>query len=464
MAASGSKDVKFFRGGMSLAFFLIVPSAIIVSIILVHALANRLGLRIYYATLIAVAVLSFMSIFSAATIAPVVGKSFIVVLGAMVFVSSILVTMANRFLVNKQISEERRFTEEVKAAYAAEIQKDSQPEEPAAPLDKFEWGEPGDFRMIGRYNEFVEDEPVAGNAQDGDDVVNDKPTADDVVNDKPTADDVVNDKPTADDEVNDKPTADDADVNDKPTADDDDVNDKIFAEHVENFPLDEVFKPLPEVKPIEADKPVELAVKHTLADNFPLDEVFKPLPEIKPIEADKPVKRFEKVKRAEFFPLQEVFEPLSLLNLDKLNLPAQDSSELEENLDTLDEILDKAYSERELGHIWQAVDLYNIALDRYRTDDYAPFIVIDLGNIFKEEALYSRAIKVYETALNLPAIKRNAEVKKEFVTNLEYLRVVRDILLKYGKMSTPYSKLTREILQEIDTEFQKVQVHSAQSK
>jgi len=157
---------------------------------------------------------------------------------------------------------------------------------------------------------------------------------------------------------------------------------------------------------------------------------------------------------------------LNLAKLDSLPQGAQSSAddEPEETLDTLDEILDKAYSERERGHVWQAIDLYNIALDRYRADDYAPFVVIDLGNIFKQEALYSRAIKIYEDALSLPAVKRNADIRKEFATNLEYLRLVRDVLLKHGALSTPFAKLPQEILQEIDTEFHKVQIHSAQSE
>ena len=96
-------------------------------------------------------------------------------------------------------------------------------------------------------------------------------------------------------------------------------------------------------------------------------------------------------------------------------------------------------------------------MERYRNDEYAPFVAIDLGNIYKEQALYSKAIKIYEEALTLPAVMRNQSIKKEFVTNLEYLRIVRDVLLKYHALSMPFAKLSKEILQEIDSEFQKAQ-------
>ncbi|MBQ7454028.1 MAG: hypothetical protein IJS69_03115, partial [Selenomonadaceae bacterium] len=214
----------------------------------------------------------------------------------------------------------------------------------------------------------------------------------------------------------------------------------------------------------EADKPVDIKEKPDPAENFPLNEVFQPLAEVKPEEADKPIEQPEQPKRVEFFPLQEVFEPLSLFNLDKIEELTQEEKDSPheepidvEDIGTLDEILDRAYNERAKGHVWQAIALYETALERYRNDEYAPFVAIDLGNIYKEEALYSKAVKIYEDALTLPAIKRNASIRKEFVNNLEYLRVVRDVLLKHQLLSKPFAQLPKEILQEIDTTFQKVQ-------
>ena len=122
--------------------------------------------------------------------------------------------------------------------------------------------------------------------------------------------------------------------------------------------------------------------------------------------------------------------------------------------------MDKAYDARAKGHMWQAMTFYKKALERYNNDEYAPFVAIDLGNIYKENALYSKAIKVYEDALKLPAVKLNAEIKREFANNVEYLRVVRDILLKHQAASTPFNKIPKEILQEIDAEFQKTQLHA----
>ena len=387
-----------------MAFFLIVPSVIIVSIFLVHALANRLGLRIYYTTLAAVAVLSFMANYAATLWSPAVGKDFLLRLGLIISAASLLLTFANRFLIKQQRAEEKNFHEEVKAAYEAEVNKEPPP--PVVPVEKFEWEE----NPPPKYNESV--------------------AADEPATTESPAEPVKESKP------------------------------------LEKFPLEKVFEPLSEVKHEEAKPPPVEEPE----DKFPLEEVFKPLAEVKPEKVEPP-----KPKPADLFPLQEVFQPLSTLKLDKLEtLPAEEpppvraeataeetSEASEENSDsldeTLDDILDKAYNEREKGHIWQAIELYKKALERYRNDEYAPFVAIDLGNIYKEQALYSKAIKIYEEALTLPTVTRNPSIKKEFVTNLEYLRIVRDVLLKYHALSKPFAKLSQEILQEIDSEFQKAQ-------
>ncbi|MBQ3443891.1 MAG: hypothetical protein IJG33_11695, partial [Selenomonadaceae bacterium] len=121
-----------------MAFFLIVPSVVIVSVLVVHALANRLGLRIYYTTLFAVAVLSFMVTLATIFVTPSIGREFLLQLGLMISAAAALLTFANKFLLNRQLAEEKRFDEEVKAAYEEEKRKASTK---AATIDKFEWGD-----------------------------------------------------------------------------------------------------------------------------------------------------------------------------------------------------------------------------------------------------------------------------------------------------------------------------------
>ena len=158
------------------------------------------------------------------------------------------------------------------------------------------------------------------------------------------------------------------------------------------------------------------------------------------------------VKKNEAAKLIETVADKSSVKFFKDKPFAQDSKE------TLDEILDRADTEKKSGNLSAAVSAYKKALEFYGNDDYAPFVAIDLGNIYKEQAAYTNAIKIYEKALTLPAVKKSAETKKQFQKNLIYLQTVHLILLKHEALSTPFSKIPKNYLQEIETEFQAAQV------
>ena len=387
-----------------MAFFLIVPSVMIVSVLFVHALANRMGLRIYYGTLVAAALAAFAADFAAVLISPAADKTFFLRLGILVAAAALVLTLANIFFVKRKRTEEKNFNEEVRAAYRAEVEKnsaqaDEKPEvADVVPVEKFEWNE----------SETVEaeiSEPAKVEAEE-------------------TSDDVSHYNEFSAQDETDSP-----DENKLPESKSPDGK-----KSDDEFPLEEVFKPLESV-PIEKlekfareEKKSKPVPEPKSSEVFPYEEVFKPLDAVKPETIEK-IQDEEKISH---------HEP---------------SPELEEKIETLDDILDRAYAERSKGHVWQAIDFYRKALERYRNDEYAPFVAIDLGNVYKEEALYSKAIKIYEEALTLPAVERSADTQKEFVKNLEYLRAVRTVLLRHRALSTPFSKLSKEFLREIDAEI-----------
>ena len=355
-----------------MAFFLIVPSVMIVSVLFVHALANKMGLRIGYPVLVAAALASFAADFTAVLISPVADKTFFLRLGILVAAAALVLTAANIFFVKRKRAEEKNFNEEVRAAYRAEVEKtsaqtdDKIPDKPAeeiVPVEKFEWND--DAASVEAETSNL---PAKVEAQEVSETVG---------------------------RYNEISAPEDKSSDSKST---------------EDFPLEEVFKPLESVKIEKLEKFAREEEKSHPAPEpkssevFPYEEVFKPLDAVKP-------ETLEKIQDEE---KTSAHEP---------------SPELEEKIETLDDILDRAYSERSKGHIWQAIDFYRKALERYRNDEYAPFVAIDLGNVYKEEALYSKAIKIYEEALTLPAVERNTSTQKEFVKNLEYLRAVRTVLL-----------------------------------
>lgn len=121
--------------------------------------------------------------------------------------------------------------------------------------------------------------------------------------------------------------------------------------------------------------------------------------------------------------------------------------------DSLDSILDYAYDHAESSPE-AAICAYQQAIARYPEDSYTPFLVIELGNLYKEQAAYHEAIETYRQALSLPIIAENDDMKQEFIKNTRYLTIVEDILSKHHALSTPFPDIPADIMQEIETEFQ----------
>lgn len=130
------------------------------------------------------------------------------------------------------------------------------------------------------------------------------------------------------------------------------------------------------------------------------------------------------------------------------------------SMDSLDAILDFAYEAKD-AQPKDAIFAYHEAISRYGDDDYTPFLVIELGNLYKEQANYSGAIATYKQALTMPIIAKNDAMCQEFTKNIHYLGTVQDILAKHAALSTPFPQIPGDIMQEIETEFQ---AHSGSAK
>ncbi|BAL84380.1 hypothetical protein SELR_26720 [Selenomonas ruminantium subsp. lactilytica TAM6421] len=122
-------------------------------------------------------------------------------------------------------------------------------------------------------------------------------------------------------------------------------------------------------------------------------------------------------------------------------------------MDSLDALLDFAYEAKD-AQPKDAIFAYHEAIDRYSDDDYTPFLVIELGNLYKEQANYSGAIATYKKALDIPIIAQNDAMCQEFTKNIHYLGTVQDILAKHAALSTPFPQIPGNIMQEIEDEFQ----------
>ena len=126
-----------------------------------------------------------------------------------------------------------------------------------------------------------------------------------------------------------------------------------------------------------------------------------------------------------------------------LSMPAE---ELPESLDAL---LDIAYEAAELNPA-RAIAAYRRALARYPEDSYMPYLIIELCTLYKNLGDYDAALALFDEALALPVIAKNAVMLQEFQHSRNILTVVSHMLTAQGTPALPFGEVPKELLMEAD--------------
>ena len=466
-----------------MAFFLIVPSVIIVTIFLVHSVAERLGFKVKYFSLILCAIMSLVVNFAAIEMSTYLDKWHYIRLGVLVLAASLAVTLVNRYLIKHDKSDVIIIDEEttLKEAEAEEnlekenitgdIQENKQKESSIIKTEKEEKANASD-KIVEKTEAETKPKLSVKPAKDGksnEDKTSLKKQGDSKAPVKtPIKSSTVN---KSSEEKSTVKSIDNKKSEVKPKAESN-TDTKITTA---KLPVKTESKP--EIKMVKTNEKPDIksetkpAVK--TVDKTEIKSVKSgdksDVKSIKTIDKseDKSSKTINKIKDK---PVKTIDNKIQDKTLDKKDnkdktpeqkIPADKMADINAHLGSLDDILDYAYAQKAKGNLNQAVLAYQKALDRYKNDDYAPFIAIDLGNIYKEQAAYSRVIKTYEEALKLPVVMRNAETRKEFTKNLAYLRVVQSVLVRHRAITTPFSKIPRQYLQEVETELKSAQLNNS---
>ena len=133
--------------------------------------------------------------------------------------------------------------------------------------------------------------------------------------------------------------------------------------------------------------------------------------------------------------------------------------ELPDDLSTLDDYLDYAYAEKDAGHTAIAAAAYQKASDGFPDDPYLPFLVIELGNLYKEAGAYDVAADTYRDALSLPVIQGQNGIVDEFKKTIAYLEAVSHITNRHDAPEIPFSQIPPDWLAEIEESLAKQSEH-----
>ena len=120
-------------------------------------------------------------------------------------------------------------------------------------------------------------------------------------------------------------------------------------------------------------------------------------------------------------------------------------------LSTMDQLLDFAFEQRLQLHRQQALKAYEAALSRYRTDSYAPFIVIEITNICKSLGQYAAAADCFRDAMDIPAIQADAAIRQQFEDSIRYLEIVQEVLRSARLPALPLDDIPQNYMSQIES-------------
>jgi tetratricopeptide (TPR) repeat protein len=120
---------------------------------------------------------------------------------------------------------------------------------------------------------------------------------------------------------------------------------------------------------------------------------------------------------------------------------------------SLDDLMDFAFTQKEQQNFALALSVFRQALQLYPDSESAPFLVIEIGNILKNKGAYDEAIKIFTDGRNLLFLHANNMLEQEFVSTVAYLRIIKNILLQNRLGLIPFNNIPTEILEEINAEF-----------
>lgn len=121
--------------------------------------------------------------------------------------------------------------------------------------------------------------------------------------------------------------------------------------------------------------------------------------------------------------------------------------------DTLDELLEIAFTFKEELNFSAALKYFKEALKRFPASEAAPFLVVEIANILKNKGAYDDAIKIFTDGRNLPGLQSGSTLTKEFTETIAYLRIIRNTLLERRLGFIPFHNIPSDVCRDIDAEF-----------
>lgn len=146
-------------------------------------------------------------------------------------------------------------------------------------------------------------------------------------------------------------------------------------------------------------------------------------------------------------PEEEIPEPEPVIEAE----PVPSVDEKLADTSTLDDVLDYAFELKGSSDWSSALKAYNYALEQYRDDAYAPFLVLEIVNIHKDHGRYDEAIQCFYDALEIPAVADSPDMLAEFEDSMIYLEATKEVLIAENQPDTPFFDIPKDYMSKIES-------------
>ena len=408
-----------------------------VAILVVYKVARALDWALSLPALVGCGVCALLINFLSIPVAPFLTEYRFTVLGAMVLVAAIVITSINHFFIrkrrkqleatdgeNSQLKQETvPAKEELVPVVNAAILSD---EEVEALIAKDKEPEPEPIVQAEPKVEEVIPEPEPMIEAVVEEVAPEETEAEAVIEEK--APEETETEPVAEEETPEEAEAEAVIEEEAPEEAEAEIE---LEDASEPEPEEEISEPEPVIEDVaEEEAPEETETETVVEEEAPEAEA-----EIEPEEASEPE------------PEEEIPEPEPMLEAE----PVPSVDEKLADTATLDDVLDYAFELKGSSDWSSALKAYNYALEQYRDDAYAPFLVLEIVNIHKDHGRYDEAIQCFYDALEIPAVADSPDMLAEFEDSMIYLEATKEVLISENQPDTPFFDIPKDYMSKIES-------------
>jgi len=379
-----------------------------VAILVVYKVARALDWALSLPALVGCGVCALLINFLSIPVAPFLTEYRFTVLGAMVLVAAIVITSINHFFIRK-----RRKQLEATDGENSQLKQEAAPaKEELVPVVNSAILSDEEVEALIAKDKEPEPEPI----------VQAEPKVEEVIPEpEPMIEAVV-------EEVAPEETEAEAVIEEKAPEAEAEIEPEDASEPE---PEEEISEP----EPVIEDVAEEEAPEETEAETVVEEEAPEAEAEIEPEEASEPE------------PEEEIPEPEPMIEAE----PVPSVDEKLADTATLDDVLDYAFELKGSSDWSSALKAYNYALEQYRDDAYAPFLVLEIVNIHKDHGRYDEAIQCFYDALEIPAVADSPDMLAEFEDSMIYLEATKEVLISENQPDTPFFDIPKDYMSKIES-------------